>query len=111
MQLDVPLDRCEWHLFNWAAWMRGSGNFLRLPSRASGGMGNSGSSDLESMASQADARCAVAVDAIISDMPRLLQAVVYHIHLGSMQPVCDLTVGYEQVKKRVNDGLRIRGIY
>ena len=107
----------EWHLSNWAAWQRGAGNNLGYPSRASGGMGKSGSSDFDALCASADTHCAHAVDTLIDDLPRLERYAVYNtwlatvfIYRGSddVQTVADL---YVDAKERIAKGLEAKGIW
>jgi hypothetical protein len=75
-------DRVEFHLFNWAKWLRGSGMRLGYPSRASGGIGISHSADFDQMADNADNTIASWVDAIIRGLGNLEQKALRVEYLG-----------------------------
>jgi hypothetical protein len=78
----MSVQRCEWHLDNWAEWMAERFNKLGYPSRASGRMGKSHTTDFDSMVRSADVRCALAIDALIDDLPETQRAAVYSIKLA-----------------------------
>jgi hypothetical protein len=103
-------DRCDWHLANWATWMRVSGLALWFPSRALA-IGKSGSSDFDAMVATADTRCAVAVDAIIDGLPLPERLAVYHIHLAAVWRLRFLDAYYASAKDHVAEGLTKRGIW
>lgn len=86
-RLDSMSDvRCDWHLDNWAAWMSERGTRLGFPSRASGRMGKSSSTDFDTMVRSADVRCAVAVDALVDGLPPIQRASVYAMKLAERWP-------------------------
>lgn len=113
----VAEDRMEFHLANWAAWQRGSGMNLWYPSRASGGIGKTGSSDFDAMCATADAHCAHAVDTLIDDLPPRERMTIYNTWLATVfiYRGCDdvMTVAdlYIRGKERIAKGLEQRGIW
>ena len=68
IDLAVEQDRLDWHLRNWVSWHHRGGMRLWYSSRASGGMGSSGSSDFEAMCANSDNSYAMAMDTIIDDL-------------------------------------------
>jgi hypothetical protein len=103
-------DRCDWHLANWAMWMGQTGLKLRYPSRAAC-IGKSGSNDFDAMVANADTRCAMAVDAIIDDLPTTERLAVYHIHLAAVWRLRFLDACYARAKVHITNGLTMRGIW
>lgn len=109
----MSADRLAWHLDNWAAWMGGRAVRLWYPSRASGRMGSSGSTDFDAMVATADARCAACVDALIDDLPQPQHLAIYHRHLASVWrfPRFDLEQCYRTARDSIAKGLTLRGIW
>jgi hypothetical protein len=73
-------DRLGWHMHNWQRWMKLRSYPGRLPGRASGGIGISGSRDFDAMCATEDGKCAFAVDAIVQELPSAQHAAVYIFH-------------------------------
>jgi hypothetical protein len=104
--------RIEWHLGNWASWMRGAGRpNLWYPSRASGGMGKSGSSDFDSMVASADSHCAAAVDAIVDGLTPRERCAVHNRHLATVFIVRDEEGAYLAALVVIERGLAAKGIW
>ncbi len=104
--------RAEWHLDNWAAWMRGVGlPQLWYPGR-SPMLGRSGSSDFDALVANADTRCAAAVDAIIEGLPRPFSSMLHCVKLGCCpHPVRPDKGVYEQARASIAKGLTARGFW
>lgn len=66
----MNLDRLEWHLGNWADWMRQDSSHLGYPKRslmiASGG--GTSVDAFEIMCDEVDAKCAEQIDALIDSL-------------------------------------------
>jgi hypothetical protein len=107
----MSTERADWHVDNWAQWMHGRGTGLGYPSRASGRMGKSGSTDFDQMVASADVRCAVAVDALIDGMTWTQRKAIYSVKLGnqwtSPLPLDDV---YQQALSDLAAALTRRGI-
>lgn len=100
-------ERLRWHLANWAAWIRHDDHRLGYPSRASGGIGSTGSREFDAMVATADARCAEAVDAILDDLPKPDRAAVYSIHIEAVwfgpEPLSDVYCrACDQIRNRLD---------
>ena len=105
-------DRCEWHLSNWSAWMRAGGVNLWYPSRASGGMGRSGSTDFDAMCANADTTSARAVDALIEGLPQAEKLTIHNEWLSTVFRVRgDPAELYASAKERIAKGLAAKGIW
>lgn len=80
----MNIERVEWHLHNWAAWMSRAENVLGYPSKASGFFkSSSASKDLEEMADYEDEKCATNMNAIIDGLDRRGKEIVNHRYLGA----------------------------
>jgi hypothetical protein len=105
-------DRAEWHLWNWARWMRGgSGSPRGFRSRASGARAAS-SREFDALAAEADTACAWATDAVVDALPALSKRAVYAAQLGDRWQGTDaeLRECYEQTVPVVGKRLASRGI-
>lgn len=106
------LDRLDWHLRNWVAWQRRGGLNIWYSSRASGGMGKSGSSDFDSMCANADNRSAMAVDTILDDLPGRERMAVYNEWLATVfRFEGDAIALYDAAVQKLERGLIARGIW
>lgn len=77
-------DRVEWHLWNWAQWVRRFTGHVGMGWRkAACGMGYSGSSDVDAMTEVADIRCAKATDAAVDSLPLCQRRAVHTWHMGA----------------------------
>lgn len=104
-------DRVSWHLDNWAVWMRGKSTDLDFPSRVAI-IGKSGYSDFDAMVASVDTRCAVALDAMIEDLPRPQHIAVYQVMLASVYRLRDdPVVLFELAKETLRKGLTLKGIW
>lgn len=105
-------DRLEWHLWNWEQWhYQQKGHYGRgYPKRAHGPMGASGSSDFDQMVAAADTRCALAVEAILNDLPPAQRCAVHAVHLAAVYHLRNLQSSYDHATEAVRAGLTKRGI-
>lgn len=78
-------ERLDWHLANWADWMRRGGSADQgMPDRSSGLKTGGGSLDFDEMAQASDALMAAAVNAVIEDLPLHEQCAIEHRYLRSV---------------------------
>lgn len=78
---DVP-DRLAFHLENWADYMRSGGTRgLKAPSSACGFVGGGYNNDFDSMVLAADRQAAEIMDALISGLSPVRQAIINHKYL------------------------------
>ena len=106
-------DRTDWYLYTWERWMRGSKTMrLAFPSRASGGMGSSGSLDFDQMADAAEIRCAEATDSCIDELQGRDRMAIYATHLaGQWTPYApDLPHCYANAKQELGRRLDKHGM-
>ena len=106
-------ERVEWHLWNWERWQfRGGKPRLKLPARASGGIGRSHRLDFDEMVERVDARCARAVNAIVwHDLSEPQKtAVLYEHGVILMHGLKDLLASYDAACERIRRELMRRGI-
>lgn len=110
---DAADERLVWHLRNWVAWHRKSHRVgVGYPSRASGGIGQSGSTDFEAMCANSDNALAMAVDALIDDLPQRERQAVYNEWLGTVVQLWgDPSRLYLAGVDKLARGLRARGIW
>lgn len=103
-------EKLTWHLDNWAAWMKGALNDGDYSSRASV-CGSTSSREFDAMVAEADTRCAVAVSAIVDELPRQQEAAIHHFHLaGAYRLRGDVLEHYALGREAVRVGLNRRGI-
>jgi len=110
---EVEDERLLWHLRNWVAWHR-KGNSVGVwySSRASGGIGKSGSTDFEAMCANSDNTLAMAVDALVDDLPQRERLAIYNEWLATVfRFEGDAAALYESGVERLAKGLRARGIW
>lgn len=73
-----------------------------------------GGTDFDAMADSMERRCAIAMDAIVSDLPIAERLSVHHMHLHAVWRINRVGVTMEQVYERarvsISDGLRRKGI-
>lgn len=108
----MTIERCEWHLWNWEAFMLAGGSNGGYLSRASVGA-STNSREFDAMVAEVDRRCAEAVDAIIEDLPVAMHIAVYVTH-RLCRPVFTLrsTIPqlYNEAKPIIAKGLTAKGI-
>lgn len=73
--------RLDWHLDNWAEWMR-SGGTTHL--RCGTMRGGSGAADFDDMVQAEDRRVAQTVDACIESLAPAQQCAIARVHLGQV---------------------------
>lgn len=93
----MDIQRLEWHLQNWADWMRRPSNRLGYPTHslciASGG--GSTVDAFEIMCEEVDAKCARAMDAMIDSLPPNQAMAINHKWLASVYRMRDMETAYE----------------
>lgn len=98
-------ERVEWHLQNWARAHRSyTGHRPRKG-------GRSFASDLESMANQADLRCALAMDAIIEALEPRQEHALHVEYLGLKNRLEGLAEALEAARGAVAKGLNAKGVW
>lgn len=105
--------RLDWHLWNWANWMRRDAGVVRgYAGRASGGLrGNGTTGAFEEECYAVDLRCARAVDAAIEGLPSPEKVAVYHYNLGALRHgVIGIGDVYDEARERLRKELTRRGI-
>lgn len=106
------LDRLDWHLRNWVAWHKRGGLRLWYSSRASGGMGQSGSSDFDAMCANSDNCYAMAMDTIIDDLPQREKFTIYNEWLCTVfRFEGDPVALYDAAMQKIERGLAARGMW
>lgn len=105
--------RLEWHMANWARWMRHDQLADAWPHRAIGCIGGGYSTSLEDMEDEADLRCARAVDALVTGLCLAERIAVQHTYLHAVfrLPRHSLPVLLERARTTIASGLVRRGIY
>jgi hypothetical protein len=102
--------RLDWHLDNWARYMR-AGNSEELACQAAG-IWQASSPDFDQLADAMELRCAEAVDAIVGSLPVDERVALYHVHLGAVWRLNRQRMedAYERARQCISDGLHRRGI-
>jgi hypothetical protein len=109
-------DRVDYHLDQWAIWKRG-GWTAHMRSGGSGTPDYTGSTHVEDMEEQMDARCARIMDTLIDDMAVLSPAqacAVHHHYLNAVYRFSDrypLGRALREAKVWLGKGLVRKGIY
>ena len=93
----MTLDRLEWHLGNWANWMKNSTNKLYYPSKSSifKSGGDSTIDVFEIMCEDSDMHCAKTLDALIDSLPSNQSCAIHHIWLHAVYKMRDLEQSYD----------------
>jgi hypothetical protein len=93
----MNLDRLEWHLGNWADWMRQDSSHLGYPKRslmiASGG--GTSVDAFEIMCDEVDTKCAEQLDALIDSLPPNQRCAINHKWLSAVYRMRDMDRAYE----------------
>ena len=93
----ISPQRLDWHLSNWARYMRTPSNELGYPSVSipfeSGG--GAGLDAFEIMCSDADTSSAIALDSMIDSLLLAQQLAISHVWLASVFRLRDLDTHYE----------------
>lgn len=87
MKDDFPeLAYAEWHLQNWAKWMRAASMRLGYPSKSAGLQcgGISGEDAFDHMCEEADSYAAKASDSSIESLAPREQGVIHHFYLHAV---------------------------
>ena len=106
-------ERVEWHLLNWARWMR-SGNQIRgLPGRATLLSSGGKSKDFDEMADSEERKMARNVDTIIHDLKPIEVMAIHHKYLYAVyrfprENLADLLAG---AKVKIGASLNKKGIW
>jgi hypothetical protein len=109
-QAGMTDDRLDWHLWSWANWHRTGKYAASYPSRASGGIGKSNSSDFDAMVAAVDARCAFAVDTALWDCSPAQRAAVFNRHLDCVYVIRDEEQHYNSAREHLKKTLTRHGI-
>jgi hypothetical protein len=113
MAIKPDYDRVEWHLYNWARYMRTGGYAgLSLPGRASGQIGISHAADFDQLADNADRIAAKTCDSVIRDLKPLEQKAIRCGYLGEdWTHVLNEAAVLVVAKEGVRLGLERKGTY
>jgi hypothetical protein len=93
----MDMARLEWHLGNWADWMRRPSNKLGYPTHSLC-IANGGGSTVDAfeiMCEEVDAQCARAMDAMIDSLPPNQAMAINHKWLASVYRMRDMETAYE----------------
>lgn len=101
----------DWHLRNWAAWMRTGGIALGYSAcgcRAGGVVG-----DFDDMVQTSDRVCAMALDSVIEGLAPVESAAIYHTHLYAVYrfPRFPLEVALGRARIKIKAGLECKGLW
>lgn len=100
-------DRVEWHLLNWARYMR-TGDKLR-PLRAMSRITGAGP-NVDDMHDGCDLSAAMQVDAIIRDLSVVEQCALHHTYLDAAYRFRDYEAALLSAKSKVLDGINRKGL-
>lgn len=106
-------ERVEWHLHNWARWMR-SGSHVGAYGAVAVGLSSGGrSEDFDDMADASERRSARIVDTVVYDLPSDERMAICHAYLGAVvrfrrQVMAEVLA---RAKRAVGRGLAARGVY
>lgn len=106
-------DRVEFHLDNWAGWMRSGQEVDRLPNKSSGLSSGGSSKAFDDMAEASDRRVAHLVNTIIDDMMAAHQSAIYHHYLHAVfrYPRGNKETLLAEAKLLVGKGLAAKGVW
>lgn len=102
--------RLDWHLDNWARYMREQ-DVEELECKIVD-VYQSGSADFDTMCDHMERRCAITMEALVTDLPLPQRIAVHHFHLGAVWRMHRVRIEdvYLLARVRLSDGLRARGI-
>lgn len=110
--MERDIDRAEWHLLNWARYLRGRYVRLGYPSKVPLLSNGGASEDFDTMCEDSDRVSARACDAVIEGLPEIEQRALSTVYLGTtFRFLRDPHKIVEDVKPRVYRELQRRGIY
>lgn len=103
--------RLDWHLDNWAQYMR-DGGLEELDCKAADIWSGAFIVTFDEMADNMEQRCAMAFDALVGGLPIDERIAVHHVHLGAVfrlkrQSMDDV---YKRARLGLSEGLGRRGI-
>jgi len=103
--------RLDWHLDNWASYMRTGGTRgLGAPTSACGFVGGGYNNDFDSMCLEADSRAAKAMDGLISSLTPAQQAAISHRYLHAVYRFRDLEAIFAEACYRLEAWMPSRGL-
>lgn len=104
--------RIDWHLDNWARYMR-EHDVEELQCKILD-VYQSANADFDAMCDAMERRCAVAMDALVSDLPLAEKVAVHHKHLSAVwrfnRPGATMESVYQSARENLSEGLRRKGI-
>lgn len=110
--MERDISRPDWHLENWARYLRGRYVRLGYPSRIPGLSNGGASEDFDALCEYSDATCARACDAVIEGLPDIEQRALSTVYLGTVFRFSgDPQAIADAVKPGVYRELQRRGIY
>lgn len=110
--MERDIDRAEWHLLNWARYLRGRYVRLGYPSRVPLLSNGGASEDFDTMCEDSDRLSARACDAVVEGLPEIEQRALSTVYLGtSFRLAGNPDEIAEKVKPAVYRELQRRGIY
>lgn len=110
--MDRDISRADWHLENWARYLRGRYVRLGYPPRVPLLSNGGASEDFDSMCEDSDRVSARACDAVIEGLPEIEQRALSTVYLGTVfRFPADPNAIAEATKPAVYRELQRRGIY
>lgn len=105
--------RIEFHLLNWARWMKDDVFTEGYPRRAAGCLGGGYSRSFDEMVDDADVRCAMALDALIGGLEAPEAAAIHHVYLSAVFRFvrAEIETLLSKAKRKLESGLKARGCY
>ena len=102
--------RLDWHLDNWARYMREQ-DVEELECKIVD-IYQSGSADFDTMCDHMERRCAIAMEALVNDLPLPERIAVHHFHLGAVWRMHRVKIEdvYLRARAGLSVGLRAKGI-
>ena len=104
--------RIDWHLDNWARYMR-ERDVDELECKIVD-VYQSANADFDDMCDAMERRIAVAMDALVSDLPLAEKVAVHHKHLSAVwrfnRPGSSMEDVYQSARENLSEGLRRKGI-
>ena len=106
-------ERVEWHLWNWAKWMRSGANKQAAPRESSGLTSGGASQNFDDMVEAVDRRVAATMNVIIDDLPPAQGAAIHHEYLRAVYgfPRGNFDALLIEAKAGIGRGLAKKGVW
>lgn len=111
---DEQEQRLDFHIGNWARWMRSGEHVQGYKHGAAGCVGGGYCGDFDDMVAAVDRRCAVIMDTLITDLPPAQSCAVHHLWINSVyrfRPTHPFQETYDRACQNLLVGMSNKGLW